>query len=95
MLYGLLFAGVSERLFLIEMKFLVLEICESVFEVGEIFFKVMVEWSIDFFFNEIDVECIEWEDALAIEVIDDEEFDYMFRMSEEMEVVCLFCVYEE
>jgi hypothetical protein len=55
----------------------------------------MAERSIDPLLNETDAERIEREDALAIEAIDDEELDYMFRTSEEMEVVRLLRAHEE
>ena len=95
MLHGLLLAGVPERLLSTEMKPLAPETRESVFEAGEIFSKAMAERSIDPLLNETDAERIEREDALAIEAIDDEELDYMFRTSEEMEVVRLLRAHEE
>ena len=95
MLHGLLLAGVPERLLSTEMKPLTPESRESVFEAGEIFSKAMAERSIDPLLNETDAERIEREDALAIEAIDDEELDYMFRTSEEMEVVRLLRAHEE
>jgi hypothetical protein len=95
MLHGLLLAGVPERLLSTEMKPLEPMNRESVFEAGEIFSKAMAERSVDPLLNETDTERIEREDALAIEAIDDDELDYMFRTNEEMEVVRLLRAHEE
>jgi hypothetical protein len=95
MLHGLLLAGVPERLLSTEMKPLDPSNKESVFEAGEIFSKAMAERSVDPLLHETDVERIEREDALAIEAIDDDELDYMFRTNEEMEVVRLLRAHEE
>lgn len=95
MLHGLLLAGVPERLLSTEMKPLNPENHESVFEAGEIFSKAMAERSVDPLLQETDAERIEREDKLAIEAIDDDELDYMFRTQEEMEVVRLLRAHEE
>ena len=95
MLHGLLLAGVPERLLSTEMKPLNPENRESVFEAGEIFSKAMAERSVDPLLHLTDAEKIEREDALAIEAIDDDELDYMFRTQEEMEVVRLLRAHEE
>lgn len=95
MLHGLLLAGVPERLLSTEMKPLDPSNKESVFEAGEIFSKAMAERSVDPLLHETDVERIEREDALAIEAIDDDDLDYMFRTNEEMEVVRLLRAHEE
>jgi hypothetical protein len=68
---------------------------ESVFDAGEIFSKAMAERSVDPLLKETDQDVIERQDALAIDAIDDEELDYMFRSHEEMEVVRLLRQHEE
>ena len=55
----------------------------------------MAERSVDPLLQETDAERIEREDKLAIEAIDDDELDYMFRTQEEMEVVRLLRAHEE
>jgi len=95
MLHGLLLAGVPERLLSTEMKPLDPANRESVFDAGEIFSKAMAERSVDPLLKETDQDVIERQDALAIDAIDDEELDYMFRSHEEMEVVRLLRQHEE
>ena len=95
MLHGLLLAGVPERLLSTEMKPLDPTNRESVFDAGEVFSKAMAERSVDPLLKETNQEIIERQDALAIDAIDDEELDYMFRSHEEMEVVRLLRQHEE
>ena len=95
MLHGLLLAGVPERLLSTEMKPLVPDNRENVFDAGEIFSKAMAERSVDPLLKETDAERIEREDRAAIEAIEDDELDYMFRTEEEKEVVRLLREHEE
>ena len=77
------------------MKPLVPDNHENVFDAGEIFSKAMAERSVDPLLKETDAERIEREDRAAIEAIEDDELDYMFRTEEEKEVVRLLREHEE